>query len=63
MLQLVQRDGVSGEELDAYATRLEEIIIRKTELIEQLQGKMMSFRENLKLEEELSVRVGALSPY
>lgn len=63
MLQLVQREGVSGEELDAYATRLEEIIIRKTELIEQLQGKMMAFRENLKREEELSVRVGALSPY
>jgi kinesin family protein 2/24 len=63
MLQLVQRDGVTEKDVDAYASRLEEIIVRKTELIEQLQGKMMAFRGSLKREEELSKKVGALSPY
>ena len=63
MLQLLQRDGVTEEDLDMYASRLEEIIVRKTEMIEQLQSKMMSFRQCLAREEELSARVGALSPY
>ena len=63
MLQLLQRDGVTEEDLDMYASRLEEIIVRKTEMIEQLQSKMMSFRQSLAREEELSARVGALSPY
>lgn len=63
MLQLLQRDSITEEALDDYASRLEEIIVRKTEMIEQLQGKITTFRECLVREEELSIRVGALSPY
>jgi kinesin family protein 2/24 len=63
MLQMVQRDGVKAGDIDAYASRLEEIIERKTQLIEQLEEKMAIFRDSLKREEELSKRVGALSQY
>jgi kinesin family protein 2/24 len=63
MLQMVQRDGVKAGDIDAYAARLEEIIERKTQLIEQLEEKMAIFRDSLKREEELSKRVGALPPY
>jgi kinesin family member 2/24 len=62
MLQHVQRDNVTLEDIDEYASRLEEIILRKTELIEQLQGKMIKFRESLLREEHLSRQVGSLSP-
>ena len=63
MLQLMQRDGITDDDLDDYASRLEQIIVRKTEMIEQLQGKIALFRQCLVREEELSARVGDLSPY
>lgn len=63
MLQMVQRDGVTPDDIDAYVSRLEEIIERKTELIEQVELKMITFRESLKREEELSKEVGPLSPF
>jgi kinesin family member 2/24 len=63
MLQHVQRDNVTLEDIDEYASRLEEIILRKTELIEQLQGKMVKFRESMLREEQLSRQVGSLTPF
>lgn len=63
MLQMVQRDEVTPDDIDAYVSRLEEIIERKTELIEQVELKMTTFRESLKREEELSKEVGPLSPF
>jgi len=54
MLQQVQQEDVTDDEIGDYVTRLEEIIERKTELVEHLEEKMASFRKTLKHEEELS---------
>jgi len=54
MLQQVQQEGVTPEEIEAYASRLEEIIERKIQLVETLEEKMASFRKTLQTEEELS---------
>lgn len=62
LLQMVQKEGATNEDVEAYAARLEDIIERKTQLIEQLEEKMAIFRHSLKREEELSKRVG-LSQY
>ncbi len=47
---------VQGEDhdVDAYATRLGEILERKTALILELRGRLRSFRDLLRKEEELS---------
>lgn len=54
MLQQVQQEGVTPAEIEAYASRLEEIIERKIQLVETLEEKMASFRKTLQTEEELS---------
>lgn len=48
--------SVQGEDydIDQYASRLGEILDRKTELIHSLQDRLGSFKELLKKEEELS---------
>lgn len=63
MLQNVQREDSTQEDLDQYASRLASILDRKTHLIQTLQNKMVAFRSQLKKEEELSKRVGNLSQY
>ena len=63
MLQIVTADGASEQDIQDYAERLEAIIERKCNLIEMLQDKMTTFRNNLKREEELSQRVGNLAQY
>jgi hypothetical protein len=63
MLQLVQGEDATEEDIENYAQRLAAILDRKTHLIEVLQDKMEAFRANLKKEEELSRRVGKLSQY
>jgi kinesin family protein 2/24 len=54
LLQLMQ-----GEEsdIDAYAARLDEILVRKQELIATLREKLGAFRKQLVLEETVSLRV------
>jgi kinesin family protein 2/24 len=59
LLQAVQ--GSEDYNIDAYASKLETILERKSELIDQLGGKLRLFRESLRKEEELSRRVGKLS--
>lgn len=48
--------SVQGEDydIDQYASRLGEILERKTVLIESLQGRLGSFKDLLRKEEELS---------
>mmetsp|Transcript_14087 Transcript_14087/g.20814 ORF Transcript_14087/g.20814 Transcript_14087/m.20814 type:complete len:552 (-) Transcript_14087:62-1717(-) len=57
MLQQVQQEDVTPEEIETYAKRLEEIIERKIQLVETLEEKMASFRKTLQTEEELSKRI------
>lgn len=63
MLQNVQREDATQEDFEQYASRLASILDRKTHLIQTLQNKMVAFRLQLKMEEELSKRVGNLSQY
>jgi kinesin family protein 2/24 len=63
MLQSVQRNDVSEEEIEDYAARLTEILDHKAHLIEDLADKMDAFRANLRKEEMLSKKVGNLSQY
>jgi kinesin family member 2/24 len=63
MLQSVQRNDVSEEDIENYAARLTEILDRKAHLIEELADKMDTFRFHLKKEEDLSKKVGNLSQY
>jgi len=58
LLQAVQ--GNEDYNIDDYASRLEGILERKTELITQLGEKLGRFRESLRREEELSRKVGRL---
>ena len=51
LLQYVQGDD---HDVDAYATRLGEILERKTALIFELRDRLGSFRDLLRKEEELS---------
>jgi kinesin family protein 2/24 len=57
MLQTIQQESVTEEQIEDYVRRLEEIIERKTQLIEDLDEKMASFRQSLKVEEELSSKL------
>mmetsp|Transcript_34252 Transcript_34252/g.48677 ORF Transcript_34252/g.48677 Transcript_34252/m.48677 type:complete len:561 (+) Transcript_34252:74-1756(+) len=59
LLQQVQRDGVSEEEIAAYAARLVDIIEQKTQMIETLEDRMAKFRASLDKEEELSNLIAA----
>lgn len=63
MLQQVQKEGVTEEEIAAYGARLIDIIEQKTQMIEMLEERMSNFRESLEKEEELSKVVGNLSQY
>ena len=54
MLQYLQRDGATQEDFDQYALHLGSILDRKTHLIRMLEDRMISFRAQLKKEEELS---------
>lgn len=61
LLQTVQGDGVVYYDIDKYASRLGSILKRKTQLNNRLQEKLLSFRRQLRMEEELSKKVGLIS--
>lgn len=63
LLQSVQGDDTVDYDIDRYASRLGTILDRKTHLISMLQAKLTSFRNQLKLEEEISQKVGSLPEY
>jgi len=58
LLQSVQGDDVVDYDIDQYASRLGNILDRKTQLSTLLQNKLVSFRSQLKKEEELSKKIG-----
>jgi kinesin family protein 2/24 len=55
LLQQIQGDD---NDIDAYATRLDEILERKQVLITQLRKRLKNFRDALKHEEDLSKTLG-----
>lgn len=63
LLQAVQGDDVVDYDIDQYASRLGTILDRKTHLIANLQEKLISFRKQLRMEEDLSRKVGHLPEY
>jgi len=63
LLQAVQGDDVVDYDIDQYASRLGTILDRKSHLISNLQGKLTSFRNQLRMEEELSRKVGHFPEY
>lgn len=54
---LSQVQGVDYD-IDAYASRLDEILRRKLDVTTQLLRKLTTFREHLALEEAVSKRLG-----
>lgn len=63
LLQLVQEDGVSDDEVNEYALQLAEYLDRKELLIYKLQQKLMDFKKELAKEQELAQQVRTLSQY
>ncbi|CAM9709739.1 unnamed protein product [Ectocarpus sp. 4 AP-2014] len=57
LLQQIQGDDVIDYDIDAYATRLSEILDRKMTLMSSLQKRLRNFRGNLEAEEKASVKV------
>ena len=54
LLSLIQSTEIADYDIDAYAARLDSILTRKAELIDQLRHKLTRFRTMLKEEEEVS---------
>ena len=56
LLQSVSQGGGGGEDcnFDLYASRLGDILDRKTEVLVELRGRLELYRDLLKKEEELS---------
>lgn len=63
LLQGVQSDSVVDFDIDNYASRLGNILDRKSYLINCLKEKLTSFRHQLLKEEELSTKVESLPEY
>ena len=64
MLQNIQHEDATQEDFDEDALNLGNILDRKMHLIWMLEDRMISFRMQLKKEEELSMRVvGSLSQF
>ncbi|CAM9277658.1 unnamed protein product [Pylaiella littoralis] len=57
LLQQIQGDDVVDYDIDAYATRLSEILDRKMTLMSSLQTRLRNFRGHLEAEEKASVKV------
>ncbi|CAM9648429.1 unnamed protein product [Ectocarpus sp. 8 AP-2014] len=57
LLQQIQGDDVIDYDIDAYATRLSEILDRKMTLMSSLQKRLRNFRGHLEAEEKASVKV------
>ncbi|CAM9563242.1 unnamed protein product [Ectocarpus fasciculatus] len=60
LLQQIQGDDVIDYDIDAYATRLSEILDRKMTLMSSLQKRLRNFRGHLEAEEKASVKVREL---
>lgn len=63
LLQSIQGDEVVDYDIDAYASRLQEILDRKTEIISVLQQRLVSFRSKLVDEEQASLQVHRMPQY
>ncbi len=65
LLQKIQQQGVDSDfepDYDSYATRLDQILEKKQELINVLQTKLAAFRQKLIQEEIASKRLGGHIP-
>jgi len=60
LLQEMQGDSVADEDVDKYASALDEILGRKLSLIDQLRSKLNSFRESLLREEQQSLNMSVV---
>jgi len=63
LLQSVQGENIVDYDIDQYASRLGNILDKKTHMIRSLQEKLSSLRSQLKKEEELSKKVENLPEY
>lgn len=63
LLQQIQGDEVVDYDIDAYASRLDQILDRKLELITTLKTQLSAFRTRLQEEETASKRVGSMPQY
>ncbi|CAM9297213.1 unnamed protein product, partial [Chrysoparadoxa australica] len=63
LLQQIQGDDVVDYDIDAYATRLAQILDRKIDLISTLQVELSQFRTHLENEETVSKRVANMPLY
>mmetsp|Transcript_4095 Transcript_4095/g.8719 ORF Transcript_4095/g.8719 Transcript_4095/m.8719 type:complete len:98 (-) Transcript_4095:108-401(-) len=61
LLQGIQGDEVVDYDIDAYAARLEEILVRKQEITSGLQRQLQRFRKHLQDEERVSQRIKAMN--
>jgi kinesin family protein 2/24 len=61
LLADVQRPGSTDDDMERYATELEQILDRKEDAIAALRNHISVYREHLRREQELSERVGSLS--
>ena len=57
LLARVQGEDVVDYDIDAYASRLDEILARKVGMIQELRQQLNAFRQNLKEEEAASSRM------
>ena len=63
LLARVQGEDVVDYDIDAYASRLDEILARKVGMIQELRQQLSAFRQNLKEEEAASSRVTKVPLY
>lgn len=63
MLQAVQKDNVTKEEVAEYAATLEAILDRKEDMILALQDRLAVFQAQLVQEQKLSEDLGSLAQY
>jgi hypothetical protein len=63
LLQTVQANGLSEEDMDNYAIQLADYLDRKEVLIYKLQSKLVEFQKQLAKEQRLAQRVTKLTQY
>ena len=63
LLARVQGEDVVDYDIDAYASRLDQILARKVSMIQDLRNQLTVFRQNLQAEEQASNRVAKAYAY
>ena len=63
LLASIQGDDVIDYDIDAYSARLEQILEKKTQIIDTLRGRLKAFRSRLEDEESVSKKVNHFPLY